>query len=163
MAFYDPAARSKASADASSFGLGAVLLQESSAGEWRPVAYASRSLSETERRYAQIEKEALAVTWSCEKFSDYILGSRFEIETDHKSLVPILSSKHLNALPPRVLRFRLGMARFDYSISHVPGMLLSTADALSRDAIPEHEPSTLQKEIEVFVNSLTKTLPASEQ
>ena len=163
LALYDPAARSKVSADASSFGLGAVLLQESSAGEWRPVAYASRSLSETKRCYAQIEKEVLALTWSCEKFSDYILGSRFEIETDHKPLIPILSSKHLNDLPPRVLRFRLRMARFEYSISHVPGRLLFTADALSRDPIPEHEPSTLQKEIEVFVTSLTKSLPASKQ
>ena len=107
LALYDPTAKSKVSADASSFGLGAVLLQENSRCEWRPVAYASRSLSETERRYAQIEKEALAVTWSCGKFSDYILGSRFEIETDHKPLVPILSSKHLNDLPPRVLRFSL--------------------------------------------------------
>ena len=104
------------------------LLQANNASEWRPVAYASRSLSETERRYAQIEKEALAVTWSCEKFSDYILGSRFEIETDHKPLVPILSTKHLNDLPPRVLRFRLRMAKFDYSISHVPGKLLYTAE-----------------------------------
>ena len=55
------------------------------------------------------------------------------------------------------------MAKFDYGISHVPGRLLFTADALSRDPIPEHEPSTLQKETEVFVNSLTRTLPASEQ
>ena len=139
------------------------MLQESNAGEWRPVAYVFRSLSETERHYAQIEKEALPVTWSCEKFSDYILGSRFEIETDHKPLVPTLSSKHLNDLPPRVLQFRLRMAKFDYSISHVPGRLLFTADALSRDPIPEREPSTLQKETEVFVNSLTRMLPASEQ
>ena len=163
LALYDPAAKSKVSADASSFGLGAVLLQRSNAGEWRPIAYASRSLSETERRYAQIEKEALAVTWSCEKFSDYVLGSRFEIETDHKPLVPILSSKHLNDLPPRVLRFRLRMAKFDYSISHVAGKLLYTADALSRDPIPEQESTTLQEEVEAFVNSLTEALPASEQ
>ena len=81
LALYDPAARSKVSADASSFGLGAVLLQESNAGERRLVAYASRSFSETERCYAQIEKEVLVVTRSCAKFSDYILGSRFEIET----------------------------------------------------------------------------------
>ena len=58
---YDLAARSKVSADASSFGLGAVLLQESSPGKWRPVVYASHYLSETERRYVQIEKEALVV------------------------------------------------------------------------------------------------------
>ena len=93
------------------------------------------------------------MTWSCEKFSDYILGSRFKIETDHKPLVPILSSKHLNDLPPRVLRFRLRMAKFDYSISHVPGKLLCTADTLSRDPTPEQKPTTLQKEVEVFVNS----------
>ena len=96
---YDLEAESKVSADASSFGLGAVLLQQKGYSNWRPVVYASRSLTETERRYSQIEKEALAVTWSCEKFSNYLLGSKFEIETDHKLLVPLLSSKHLNDLP----------------------------------------------------------------
>ena len=101
LALYNPKAKSKVS---SSFGLGTVLLQTSENGEWRPVAYASRSLSETETRYAQIEKEALAIVWSCEKCSDYILGSKFEIETDHKPLVPLLSNKHLDDLPPRVLR-----------------------------------------------------------
>jgi len=78
-------------------------------------------MSETERRYAQIEKEALAVTWACEKFSDYILGRSFHIESDHKPLIPILSTKHLDQLPPRVLWFRLRLAKFDYSIEHVPG------------------------------------------
>ena len=165
LALYDPTAMSKVSADASSFGLGAVFLQKNRKDEWRPVAFASRSLSETERRYAQIEKEALAVTWSCEKFSDYILGSKFEIETDHKPLLPLLSSKHLNDLPPRILRFRLRMAKFDYNISHMPGKLLFTTDALSRDPIPEQEEKslTLQEEVETFVNSLTKSLPATEQ
>ena len=62
--------------------------------------YASRSLTETERRYAQIEKEALAKTWACEKFSQYILAKQILIETDHKPLVPLLSSKHLDDLPP---------------------------------------------------------------
>jgi len=99
LAFYDPAAETKVSADASSFGLGAVLLQKS--GEvWKPVAYASRSLSETEQHYAQIEKEALATTWACEKFSTYLIGKMFDIETDHKPLVPLLNTKHLDDLPP---------------------------------------------------------------
>ena len=57
LALYDPSSETKVSADASSVGMGAVLLQRSREGEWRPVVFASRSLSETETRYAQNEKE----------------------------------------------------------------------------------------------------------
>ena len=60
LAHYNPEAHTKISADASSFGLGSVLLQLNK-HVWKPVAYASRSLTETERRYAQIEKEALVL------------------------------------------------------------------------------------------------------
>ena len=87
LVMYDPLAETKISTDASSFGLGAVLLQKVKT-EWRPVAYASRSMTETERRYAQIEKEALEVTWACEKFRNYLLGRRFHIESDHMPLIP---------------------------------------------------------------------------
>ena len=89
--------------------------------QWKPVAYASRSMTETETRYSQIEKEALATTWACERFSDYILGMKIHIETDHKPLAPLLGSKFLDSLPPRILRFRLRLMQFDYTISHVPG------------------------------------------
>ena len=102
LALYDTEAPTKLSADASSYGLGEVLMQKTEGG-WRPVAYASRSLTETERRYAQIEKEALAITWSCEKFLDYVLGKEIMIETDHKPLVPLLTTKQLDSLPARVL------------------------------------------------------------
>ena len=78
LALYDPKAPTKVSADVSSFGLGAVLLQQFDE-QWKPVAYASQSMTETERRYAQIEKEALAATWACERFSNYILGREFQI------------------------------------------------------------------------------------
>ena len=59
LTLYNPKSKTKISADSSLYGLGTVLLQEQS-GKWKPVAYASRSMSETERRYAQIEKEALS-------------------------------------------------------------------------------------------------------
>ena len=161
LTFYDPKADTKVCADASSYGLGAVLMQKHS-GSWKPVAYASRSLSETEKRYAQIEKEALASTWACEKFSIYLLGKSFLIETDHKPLVPLLGSKNLHDLPPRVLRFRLRLARFDYSISHVPGKRLYTADALSRDPSEDTDVCCLQKEAETLMELNTSTLPASQ-
>ena len=103
LTLYDPEATLKVSADASTFGLGAVLLQQHGPTEWKPVAYASRAMSETEQRYSQIEKEALAIVWACEKFSDYIVGKLVQLETDHKPLVPLLSTTHLNRIPPRVL------------------------------------------------------------
>ena len=101
LALYDPSSETKVSADASSVGMGAVLLQCSKKGEWRPVVFASRLLSETETCYAQIEKEALASTWACEKFSNYLLGMRFTLETNHKPLVLLLGNKELDQLPPR--------------------------------------------------------------
>ena len=94
----------------------------------RLVAYASGALSTTEMRYAQIEKEALASVWACEKFQDYILGRRIIIETDHKPLIPLLNAKELDNLPPRVRMFRLRMTRFTYEMRHVPGKLLYAAD-----------------------------------
>jgi len=124
-------------------------------------------MSETECRYAQIEKEALAITWACEKFSTYVLGKHINIETDHKPLVPLLGSKHLDNLPPRVLRFCLRLMRFSYSIQHVPGKFLYTADTLSRAPLrgKDNDPQSLEKqsEIESFIATITSHLPASQQ
>ena len=86
------------------------------------MAYASRSMTETETdtRYAQIEKETLASTYACKHFTDYILGEKIHIKTDHKPLVPLLGDKQLDRLPPRIYGFRLCLMRFDFTISHVP-------------------------------------------
>lgn len=67
---------------------------------------------------------------------------KIEIETDHKPLVPLLGGNNLDILLPRVLRFQLRLARYDYSISHVPGNLLYMADTLSRASIPPTEGET---------------------
>ena len=84
LALYDPNAKTIVSADASSHGITAVLLQKQSNGDTKPIAYISRSLSPTGERYAQIEKEALAFTWACKRLSDYLIGIKFHIQTDHK-------------------------------------------------------------------------------
>ena len=121
-------------------------------------------MTETEKRYAQIEKEALATTWACEKFSDYVLGREFEIESDHNPLVPLLNSKHLDHLPPRILRFRLRLARFQYSVHHVPGKQLYAADTMSR--APVSAVGTVSRlfveELEWFVQTVSSALPASK-
>ena len=70
-------------------------------------SFASRSMTSIEQRYAQVEKEALATTWACEKFADFVLGKEFLIEMDHKPLVPLLGSKCLQDMPPRIQRFRM--------------------------------------------------------
>ena len=93
-------------------------------------------MTETEQHYALIEKEALAVTWACDKFTNYILGTQVLIASDHKLLIPLLNAKNLDHLPPRIFCFRLRMARFNYTVSHVPGKLLTTADASSRAPSP---------------------------
>jgi hypothetical protein len=104
------------SADASSYGLGGVLTQKQLDDSWRPVVFISRSLSEAESRYAQIEKEALAVTWTCERLCGYVYGLDLKIRTDHKPLITLLKSRALDELPPRILRFPLRLLRFKYDI-----------------------------------------------
>ena len=163
LTLFDPMKPSKVLADASSYGLGGVLRQKHSDNDWRPVCYISRSMTETEQRYAQIEKEALALTWACERLSQYLLGSRFILETDHKPLIPLLSTKELEELPIRVQRFRLRMMRYDYNVVHVPGKELNTADFLSRLPLPETESDDLQDEVQAYIDLIFEHLPATEE
>jgi len=89
-------------------------------------------MTEAETRYAQIEKESLAITWACEKFDYYLVGRKFQVETDHSPLVKLLGVKDLGSQPLRVQRFKLRLMRYDFVIFHTPGNLLFVANSLSR-------------------------------
>ena len=122
-------------------------------------------MTPTEQRYAQIEKESLALTWACERFRDYLIGLHFRVETDHKPLVPLFNSKILDELPLRIQRFRMRMMRFDLSISHVPGKQLLTADTLS-EAPTSYTASTDDlsgDEVEAYVQMAVISLPPTEK
>ena len=111
-----------------------------------------------------MEKEALAVTWACEKFATYILGKKIVIETDHRPLVLLLGENNLDKLPPRILRFHLRMSRFDYSIIHVPGKLLHTDNTLSHapTSVPDYDSQSLQEEAEAVMEVCISQPPASK-
>ena len=161
LTLFDPMKPSKVSADASSYGFGGVLRQKHSDDDWRPVCYISQSMTETEQHYTQIKKQALALTWACERLSQYLLGSRFILETDHKPLIPLLSTKDLEEIPIRVQRFRLRMMTYDYDVVHVPGKELNTADFLSRLPLPETESDNLQDEVQAYIDLIFEHLPAT--
>ena len=115
-------------------------------------------------RYMQIEKEALATRWACEKFSQYIVGKRILIDTAHKPLVPLLGTKHLDSLLPRILRVRLRLMRFDFCIEHIPGKFMYSADTLSRapvSPVDNNDVLASENELESFVAEITASLPAS--
>ena len=144
-----------------SYGIGAVLLQKQESEEWKPVAYSSRSLTSTEQKYAQIEKEALSITWACERFINYLLGMDFEIETVHKPLISLLGEKFINELPLHIQRFRMRLMKFSYRIS---GKNLIIADALSQ-APSLHVSSAdyeLKTEVDAYVNAIISSLPATD-
>ena len=105
LAHYDVNAPTKISADVSAYGLGSVLLQCQGNHYWKPVAFASRCLNATEVRYAQIEKEALSLVWSCEKFSDYILGKPILLETDHKPFSPLIRKQMFGSTSTKSFTF----------------------------------------------------------
>ena len=95
--------RSVVAADACQDGLGAVPCQTDSSGNRCAIDFVSRSLNDTERQHAVIEKGALATIWPCEKFNNYIPSTEFTLETDHQPLEPLLTSTDLSKL----LRFCL--------------------------------------------------------
>ena len=162
---YNPNKPTLISADASSYGMGGVLMQKDSEG-WKPVFYASRSMTSTEQRYAQVEKEALAMTWTCEKFADFLVGmSEFTIETDHKPLLALMKTKLLDELTPRIQRFRMRMMRFTYNVVYTAGKNLATADALSRahSQRPGKEEERKEHETGLYVRSIVDGLPATDQ
>ena len=141
--YYDPSEEATIQCDASEVGLGAALMQNG-----QPVAFASRTLSRTERQYAQIEKECLAIVFACDKFSQYIAGrDKTTVESDHEPLEFIFQKSVLSA-PCRLQRMLLRLQRYNIAVQYKPGPQMNVADHLSRASLVSSEKS--QDNFQVF-------------
>jgi hypothetical protein len=120
--------------DASDVGLGAVLVQYID-GQERATVYLSRTLQPAEKNWATREKEALAILWACETLRPYLIGRKFHVETDHDSLVWLMTAKS----PARFVRWACRLAEFDFIIRYRPGRFNQKSDALSRLPVPNEE------------------------
>ena len=147
-------------ADASSHGLGAVILQEG-----RPIAYGSRSLTATQMNYAQIEKELLAIVFGCERFRQYLYGKEVTVHTDHKPLINTMK-KPLHDNPKRIQRLLLRLQCYNLTLQYVPGKDLHVPDMLSRACSVTSKPSTSEKlltdEADYQIHVVIKNLKCSD-
>ena len=112
--------------DASLRGLGACLIQDG-----KPIAFASKSLTGVESRYANIKRELLTIVFACIQFNTYLQGRRFTVQSDHKPL-EMIHLKNMHNTPPRLQRMLLQLQKYDMKIEYNPGSEMLLADALSR-------------------------------
>jgi transposase InsO family protein len=119
--------------DASQYGIGAALMQAIDGVE-RPIAHASKTLNDHQKKYSQIEKEALSIIYGVTKYRQYLYGRKFTLVTDHQPLVAIFSpDKNVPVLTAqRLQRWALTLMAYQYDIRYKSTDKHGNADGLSR-------------------------------
>ena len=151
LVYYDPEKPTAIHTDASRLkGLGFVLKQKQTDGQWKMIQAGSRFLSDAETRYAMIELELLAIVWAVKKCRLFLEGLQdFKIVTDHKPLLPILNSYTLDKIEnPRLQRLRQKLDRYNYTATWVAGKFHEDADALSRNPVDDAVEDDLEAEFD---------------
>lgn len=165
LALYDPARETVVSADTSSFGLGGCILQRHGAA-LKSVLFCSRTLTDTETGWAHIEKELLAATWTCEKMHMFLSGlPSFQLQLDHKPLIPLINQKNLVDAPIRCQRILLRLMRYNVTAVYVPGKQHLVPDFLSRHPLKKQDgvAEVLQRDVHDFCAGVFRYLPETPQ
>ena len=123
--------------DASDIGIGAVLAQKDPQGHDHVISYASRSLTDREKKFSTTEKEALAVVFAVNHFRTYLLGKKFSLITDHSALRWL----HSIEAKGRLGRWVMDLQEYEFTVHHRPGSDNGNADALFR--LPRMQDSEL--------------------
>ena len=146
---FDKQRKTRLKCDASHTGFRAVLEQQYPEG-WFPIAYASRFLNEAETKYSTNKLELLSVVWATNHFKYYLLGSKFELITDHTALLSALKPNRANkSRQSRLIRWVDKLLSYTFSIQHIPGKDMGFTDYLSRN--PHQKPPPISPDDELFV------------
>lgn len=168
LVFYDPEKPVTLATDASPHGLGAVLSHSMPDGSEKPIAFASRTLGSAEKKYSQIDKEALGIVWGVKKFHTYLYRRKFTLLTDHQPLVSIFHPEKgvLVTTAARLQRYALYLSGFQYDIHYKSTKKHCNADALSRLLVvnPEHGHSDEGYDsTELYMIHLMDSLPVNSK
>jgi transposase InsO family protein len=117
--------------DASASQLGVQLLQEQDDSTWRPIGFWSRQCNSAESNYSPTEREALAIVWGIKVCRPYLERTKFKVRSDHQALRWLFSTSTSDG-NPRVLRWKLALSAYDFSVEYKPGATNRVADELSR-------------------------------
>ena len=157
---FDPKLPISLAGDTSAYGIGAVISHRLQDGSERPIAFASWSLSNAERNYAQLEREAASLIFGINKFHQYLYGRKFTLVTDHKPLTAILGPK--KGIPTlaaaRLQRWALLLSAYTYDIKFKPTFARSNADGLSGLPLPEVTEESQTEGISIFNLSQIESL-----
>jgi len=124
--YYNPQLPTILEVDSSQKGLGACLVQEG-----KPVAFASKTLSQAQSNYSNIERETLALVFGIQRFHSYLFGKQFTVESDQRPL-SMIWKKPLTSAPPRLQRLLIKVQGYDFDIIYKPGTKMILSDTLSR-------------------------------
>ena len=163
---FDPKLEIRLACDASAYGIGAVLSHLMPDGSEKPVGFVSRTLTDAEKKYSQLEKEGLACVYGIKRFHSYLFGHKFVLQTDHQPLTTLFNEAKVVPVQAssRIQRWALLLASYEYTIAYRSTTKHSNADAMSRLPLPNTPAKTpVPAELVLMIEKLDEAPISSKQ